>query len=107
MFSKVERKKTAQMVRGSGRKRLCNCAERHRHILCSSRCCWLDGRKMFAQIPYRMVKCQAISHPVRNLKTGGSQIRAFSVRQFVQEKSVAARWSAGILSCPGGGATHR
>ncbi|SUX80213.1 Uncharacterised protein [Citrobacter youngae] len=23
-----------------------------------------------AQIPYRMVKCQAISHPVRNLKTG-------------------------------------
>ena len=59
------------------------------------------------QIPYRMVKCQAISHPVRNLKTGGSQIRAFSVRQFEQEKSVAARWSAGIVSCPGGGATHR
>ena len=67
---------------------------------------WI-GRKIFAQIPYRMVKCQAISHPVRNLKTEGSQIRAFNVRQFVQEKSVVARWSAGILSCPGGGATHR
>ena len=42
------------------------------------------------QIPYRMVKCQAISHPVRNLNAEVSSARAISERQFVQEMPVAA-----------------
>ncbi|GCB38035.1 hypothetical protein CITFRE_01700 [Citrobacter freundii] len=42
------------------------------------------------QIPYRMVKCQAISHPVRNLNAEILQARAISARQFEQEMPVAA-----------------
>ena len=37
---------------------------------------------------------------------GVSQARAINVRRFVQELSVAAEWSAEILFCSGGGATH-
>ncbi|HGY4442416.1 conserved hypothetical protein [uncultured Citrobacter sp.] len=42
------------------------------------------------QIPYRMVKCQAISHPVRNLNAEILQARAISARRFEQEMPVAA-----------------
>lgn len=42
------------------------------------------------QIPYRMVKFQAISHPVRNLNAEILQARAISARRFEQEMPVAA-----------------
>ena len=59
------------------------------------------------QIPYRMVKCQAISHPVRNLNAGGLQASAINVRRFALALSVAAGLTAEILFCPGGDATHQ
>ncbi|CAD5353708.1 protein of unknown function [Citrobacter freundii] len=37
-----------------------------------------------------MVKCQAISHPVRNLNAEILQVRAISARRFEQEMPVAA-----------------
>ena len=42
------------------------------------------------QIPYRMVKFQPISHPVRNLNAEILQVRASSARRFEQEMPVAA-----------------
>ena len=70
----------------------------------------VEGKMMSSavtQIPYRMVNCQAISHPVRNLNAGGLQASAINVRRFALAMSVAAGLTAEILFCPGGDATHQ
>ena len=61
--------KIRQMVRRSENKRLCNCAGGgviERYVRMRS-----GKESKGTQIPYRMVKYQAISHPVRNLNAGG------------------------------------
>ena len=61
--------KIRQMVRRSENKRLCNCAGGgviERYVRMRS-----GKESKGTQIPYRMVKCRSISHPVRNLEKEG------------------------------------
>lgn len=64
-----------------------------KHGLLSDKSVRVVGKAAYCfitQIPYRMVKCQAISHPVRNLNAEILQAREISARRFEQEMPVAA-----------------